>query len=232
MRRFRRKARLTRKVRPFKRRRYGRRVYARKHAVSKRFGFLMPDRLLVKLKWTLTFTITDGGTGLYTRVFGGNNAFDPDTGAGSSQPTGWDQYAALYRNYYVGGSKFKLEAINTGSTDITTLGVIPATTQLSTTDLGTMIPTEWPYCTERTLGPLTSSFSRTILKRYMSTKKIVAYKTSNNANFVTATSSAPTANWYWNLYATGSGSSFGNVTARLQITYYVQFFGRQEIATS
>lgn len=233
MRRYRRKTRrpvVFKKRRSLRRRFYGRRRGS--HARVRRQGYLLPDRQVVKLRYTFSTDVTTDTGGQYTRSLSGNSAFDPDPGSGSAQPTGYDQYSAFYRFCYVAGSSIKLELINTEGTDCITFGCYPATNQLSTGDLSTMEPSDWPYVTEKTLGPLTSSFSRSRFKKYMSTKKIHGYKTSNNSNFISAVTASPTNQWWWNLYALNFGGDEATMKLRVKLTYYCHFFGRQEIAVS
>lgn len=233
MRRYRRKTR-----RPFYRRRrttFKRRFYGRRrgsHARVRRQGYLLADRTVVKLSYTLTTLITTDSSGFYARSLSGNSLFDPDPGVGSVQPTGFDQYSAFYRFYYVAGSKCSMDLINTDAADVVSVGLFPSTNQISTTDLTTMYPEDWPYVTDKTLGPLSSSFSRCRFKKYMSTKKIHGYKTSNNSNFISAVTGSPTNQWWWNIYGLNTGGDAINLRAKIKITYYCHFFGRQEIAAS
>lgn len=187
---------------------------------------------MVKLQWTAESEVQIDTNGLYARTISGNSAFDPDPGVSARQPTGFDQYTALYRFYYVAGSKCLVELINTGTTEVVEFGVFPATNQISTTDLATMEPADWPYATTKTLGPLASSFSRARFRKYMSTKKIYGYKTSNNDNFVASISASPTNQWWWNFYAVNFTAAEATLRIRIRVIYYCHFFGRQEIAFS
>lgn len=187
---------------------------------------------MVKLAYSLPEDITTDAAGLYVRLLSGNSAFDPDPNIGGTQPTGFDQYSAFYRFYYVAGSKITLEVINVDDADCISFGIFPGTNQLSTGDLSSMDPDNWPYSQEKTLGPLTSSFSRARFKAYMSTKKLYGYPASTNSNFIAAVSANPTNQWYWNLYAVNIAAQAAQMRMKYKVTYYVTFFGRQEIAVS
>lgn len=249
MRRYKRKARkLYRRAKKYFKRRYGRGKHARAGRIrSKYVGFLLPDRLKVKLRYSATVSLVCDVNGRITGVLAGNSPYDPDaSGSGNIQPTGWDQYSAFYRFWYCPGSTIRLQIQNpvndtaqTNAVGSKIFGVFPATNQLSNLDLATMDPTEWPYVTEKYLNSW-PALNVTRIKKYMATKKIYGYKTADNPNFIantgnTGTGSNPTNQWWWNLYCyspygtTGDGDA---IVVRLSITYYVHFFGRQEIPIS
>lgn len=193
-------------------------------------GTLLADRTKVKLSYSAIF---DASLilNLIVNVIKGNSLFDPDSNT-TGQPTGFDQYAAFYRFYYVSGCKMLFTVINRSTTDSIQMGVVPATNQLSTGDFTTMVPDEWPYCRFKVLGPLGSSRSVGSIKHYMSTKKIYGRSTSDS-DFQAAVTSDPSFLWYFNQYLQGSsGTSTAAVTIFYKITYYAQFYGRQEIAHS
>lgn len=202
------------------------------HITTRRNGYLLPDRQMVKLAYTYMQVDSTDVAGLYARTFSGNSLFDPDPSVGGAQPTGFDQYAAFYRFYHVAGCKIRLEFINTDSSSVIQCGVVPGTNQLAAGDLTVMYPLEWPYSVERTLGPLTSSFSRCMLNRYMSTKKIYGYKTSNNGNYISAVSASPTNQWYWNIWVRNAAAAAVPFRIKIKLVYYCHFFGRQEIEVS
>lgn len=199
---------------------------------TRKGGMLVSDRFKVKLKYSLLISGNTDASGDYTYVFSGNSAYDPDVSGVGFQPTGWDQYSALYRFYYVSGSKLRFQVINQSTTDVIKVGCFPATQQLSSGDLATMDPAEWPYSRWALLGPTSSSRSVKDIKSYMSTKKVYGYRTSTNPNFISAISANPTNQWYWNIWVTTLVGTSPGFTLSCTMTYYVNFFGRQEIAWS
>ena len=210
----------------FRRKLRGGRIKARSQ------GRLLADRTKVKLTYTLLFNAATDANGLYTYLFSGNSPYDPDVTGVGFQPTGYDQWSAFYRFYYCSGSSIRIALMNLDSTKLLRWGVVPGTNQLSTGDLATMDPIEWPYCKYRDAGPLSSSKSYTRLKSYMSTKKIYGYRTATNNNFIASVTGNPTNIWYWNLFVNTPSLASSNITLSLTITYYVTFFGRQEISIS
>lgn len=213
---------------------------------TRNMGFLLSDRLKVKLRFTSNVAVVLDNNGNQATAFSGNNAFDPDdSGTANGQPTGWDIYTQLYRFWYCSGSKITVRFINPNN-DLSvssdpvigpmTVGIVPGTNILSNTDMVTMQPRDWPYSKEVYINSFPALNSKTI-KTYIATKKIYGYSTANNSNFVAAVTSAPTNKWYWNVYAqsaaipatSGVGKEY---YARIQIVYYVNFFSRVEIPTS
>ena len=208
-------------------------------------GFLLPDRLKVKLRIEMNFTMTLDSNGNQATQFLGNSPFDPDgSGTSNGQPTGWDIYTQFYRFYYCPGSKIKCRVINTNNdlqtaadpiTSQQNIGIVPGTNQLSNTDLVTMHPKEWPYSKEFFLPPYPASPTMKTFTSYMATKKIYGYKTADHPNFISAVTASPSNLWYWNIYSTSPNgiSAVGKQTQwRVEITYYCHFFGRVEIPVS
>lgn len=244
MRRYRRK--FKKAVKKYYKRKYGRgRKYSKHGRIRSRYqGLLLPDRLKVKLRYTIDFTLTLDGNGLVAEDLAGNDPFDPDnSGTPNGQPTGWDQYTAYYRFWYCPGSKIKCRMINVNN-DIAaannpilgnaTFGIVPGTNILSTADLVTMQPRGWPYSKEAYVSSFPASNVKT-LTNYMATKKMYGYKTSTNSNFIAQVTTSPTNKWYWNFYVKNQSAlaaSGQKYDFHVELTYYVHFFGRQEIALS
>lgn len=229
----------------FRRRRYGRRRNTRASRIRTRsVGFLLPDRLKVKLRWQATETLTFDDQGLVVTNYLGNGPYDPDgDGSFTHQPTGWDQYCALYKEYYCSGSSMKVTAINNSGDAVdggNIFGVYPAIDPINTTDMLTIAPVGYPYCTEKFLNILNGPGGLVTIKKYMPCKKIYGKRTSTDPTFFgTAGSQAlgtnPTALWWWNFYASarqGSEAEGKSITLRITITYYIQFCIRREIPRS
>lgn len=70
------------------------------------FGF--PRSIITKLRYIATNVATASAGTLYQYTFGANSIFDPDVTGVGHQPLYRDQYAALYENYVVLGSKITI----------------------------------------------------------------------------------------------------------------------------
>jgi hypothetical protein len=196
-------------------------------------GFLLGDRLKVKLAYTDFYDSTTDANGVYTYTYTGNSPYDPDVTGLGIQPTGWDQYSNLYRFYYCSGSKITATVVNKNSSNSIRWGVSTGTNVLSAADLAVMDPTEWPYTKWRTLGPSTTSKSVGTVKNYLSTKKVYGYKAATNTNFIASVAGPnPTNLWYWNVFIANPALTATTFTISLKIVYYVIFFQRPEIGIS
>lgn len=66
--------------------------------------------LQVRLPYAFSTTLTEAAAGLGVAYsFRINDVFDPDFSGGGLQPTGFDQYAALYGRYHVLGFRYEVE---------------------------------------------------------------------------------------------------------------------------
>lgn len=247
MRRYRRKTRrpFYRRRRTLFKRRYGRRRYSRMGRIRTRSaGFLTPDRLKVKLRVQGTMAIELNNDGIGSAVFIGNGPYDWD-GAGTfnQQATGWDQWCAFYEFYYCSGSKIKLEAIvqsGTATQAGQVFGVYPHTLPISDTDLLTKSPLGYPYCSEKFMSLVNGPGGKATFSKYCSNKKIFGRRTAQDPNFqgtagTQGSGTNPAETWHWNIYArspNGAADSGLVIMCRVSITYYVQFYGRTELAIS
>lgn len=214
------------------RRSYGKRRRSNRgsHIKTRKLGgLLVSDRSTIKLKWRTFYTTALVG-GAYTYFFNANSVYDPDpTGGSPVPPTGFITYMTLYRHFYVAGCKIMAKIANTSTTDSLMFGIYPATNPLSTADLATKVPSEYPYCTTKLMGPLASSRSNAVVKKYMSTKKIYGLKTSSESDFQGTTSTSPDHLWYWNLFCQSPTTSTAPFTVYLELTFYCNFFMREEM---
>lgn len=212
---------------------------------------LAPDRLKVKLRWTVNTLYTLNAGGYAIANITANSPYDPDgSGSANIQLTGWDQYSALYNEFLCSGAAIKAEFTNcnndlAGAADPTIsdvyFGVIPSyRNPLTTSDLSAGSPGEQPYCKEVVVPPYPGP-NRKRIKHYMSTKKIYGragtkydegyYGLTGNIG----TGSNPTHLWYWNIYAiapAGAAAASKKYRVRFTVTYYVIFSGRKFINIS
>lgn len=77
----------------------------------------VPQKHTVKLRWSARKIIDTGATTVATAVFRANSLFDPDYDAlASNQPRYFDQWAAMYGNYTVIGSRMKIDCYYNSTT--------------------------------------------------------------------------------------------------------------------
>ncbi len=179
-----------------------------------------PDSMYVRLRYNTQIRFNPAATSA-TRVFIGNGCFDPDTGGGSGQPTGFDQYSAIYSEYQVTGSGFKIKFANI----IQTPAIACLAAQLSTSVpvLEDMIGN--PYASTRMIPGHGGTPGQTISK-FMRTKKVIG-RSTDSVNYAAATSSNPANQWYWALRMANCDQVTNvELYTTISITYYLKFWHR------
>lgn len=196
-----------------------------------------PDRIKVKLNYFAEIDTTNTFGAASVQQFRGNSVFDPDLTGTGHQPMGFDQWSAFYGHYRVSGSSLRIGALVPGGTAFIntdtvgcSFGIVPATSSSlpTVTEL-----VEWPYSKWRQ-----STFYTPIkgVSAYMSTAKMLGVNKAsvkNEDNNSALISANPTNQWYWNLLvfpANGTQTTYWTYTVKL--TYYVEFFGRVNLAIS
>lgn len=179
----------------------------------------------------ITLTSTAGVPSIY--VFRGNSLFDPDYTSTGHQPYGFDQYASLYANYYVAGSKIKITPQDTvGAPTMITVLPYTAATPPTGTSSGAQWMAEVPYAKH--------CFSlynyRTSLKSYMSTGKLFGYtaqEVNDDKDFWAYSSNNPGTQFYWIIAANYVSSAANSSTVcTVEITYYAKWGQRLGWGTS
>lgn len=107
----------------FRRRRYGRRV-----------STLQPKSIVRRFKTVKYFTLNPVAGDLYSQQLKLNSPFDPNGGAGSEQPLGWDQYTALYQRSAVVSWSVNIEAVSTDNTNPIKIGFTPMVSSTGLTE--------------------------------------------------------------------------------------------------
>lgn len=190
------------------------------------------DVVRVRLVYQQQFTAALGSLGEAYQEFRGSSLFDPDfTGAGT-QPTGFDEWAAVYRRYRVLGSKIKVYPVvdvngpfrmlvHAGQTSVSALGFDAISMQPDTRMSR--------YLSHTTGTPNSISMYRSTAAVWGVPNSAIRIEQDFSANVT----SNPGYNWIWSIVAQNSNTSAnGVVTFTARITYYCEFFDRQYIATS
>lgn len=230
-----------------RRRRYGKKkVYRRKLYKRRRYNkgrskratlstmnpLIVPDRALTKLVFPDARGLTSTAGAIETYVYSGNDVFDPNyTGVGG-QPTGYDKWISFYRFYKVYASKIQLifhNVIALGTQGASFYcGVIanqdPSLAVATVPEMASL-----PYTKMRIFhvgaGACKISNYMTTEKIYGLNKKAVEVDTS----YAALVTGSPTSEWYWNIVVqTGDMATTAAVQVSVRITYYVEFYGRND----
>lgn len=86
------------------------------------FGF--PNNIITKLRYCDSFNLTCTSGARALNVFAANGIFDPDITGVGHQPMWRDNYAAIYDQYMVIGSKITVKFANTSTTVPALCGVV------------------------------------------------------------------------------------------------------------
>lgn len=189
-------------------------------------GTTVPQRMRVKL--IFPFRILWNASATNYQSFRGNSIYDPDyTGVGG-QPTGRDQWASLYQEYVVLGSKIKVIGSQMGVTggNVGMLALVPSvynsTLESNTPRVDASNPrAKFTYFTVNT------GKGQSFMRAYQSTSGIFGVPGDaivKDDGFAGAIGGNPTNEWYW----TVKGSSLDGTTAMNMyldciITYYCEF---------
>lgn len=224
------------------RRKYG---YSKRKRWNKKYGkatktvtrsvTTFPDRQFLKMKWNYMLSAVPTVAAPQSRmIIRGNSVYDPDySGVSGGQPFAYTEMSALYNQYRVYGSRYKVEImpanINTGN--YVKFSLYP---QKDLTDISTDQAGEAPYSKSAFVGG-SNATSRRFLKGFMTSKKIYGFtKISQDPNFAALVTANPFNEWYWILdYSTVDGSNLSSSTQaylNITVTYYVEFFDRKNLA--
>lgn len=227
---YRRKRRVGRRANPSRlryRRRY--RTIRRRRNVGSRLtrsrikGFIMPDRMFVKLRYFEAYTQT--AASYVTWLWRGNSLYDPNASGTGGQPTGYDEWSRFYNKVVVLGAKIEFEGVSL-ATGISEASIWALRNYEATpTTPGATFP-ELPIVTSRfVVQSGAGTTPRFRLKLWVKTSKIwgvSSQEVKDNDDFAHAASN-PINGWTFctNSWATTGGNA--SVAAQVKITYYCMF---------
>lgn len=178
------------------------------------FGF--PNAIITTLRYctSISLVASAGASAIY--VFSANSLFDPDVTGVGHQPMYRDQYAALYENYVVLGSKITVEFVNhnTGSGSVVSLCGDNDTTIVSALDTRS----EQSNCITSAMAPASK---HTLFMTFSPEKHL---GTTDTDAGITAVGSSPSNQWFYGVAACHIDSTSSLTTyARVEIEYTVKF---------
>lgn len=206
----------------------------------KRLPNLMPDKMLVKMKYSDTFQFTQTWPNQpQNYVYSGNDAYDPNvTGTGNwangfrnwIQPTVTTTGAVqgFYQKWRVRASAIDvmLLPINAGTTGIAHFSLIPdQLAYVSPTGINVANMSERRYAKYR---PIMGNYAGAVYcKHYMTTSKILGVERGVEDQDIFAASGAnsPSTRWFWNLscQAVDEASTL-SIWVRVRVKYYVECY--------
>jgi len=186
-------------------------------------GVLQSDALMVKLRF---FNVNNPPSTSPTTsaAFRMNSAQAPNP-LGPAQPGGWDQYALLYGQYQVLGSKINIKVSNQSSTTSVYWALYP--TDLQSPAQSPTQATSQAYAKTRISGVHQSGNSISSATSYMTVKKFIGRTTSSDI-YGSPTDSNPTEEYFWLFTAASEDGTNQNIAVYTTITYYVKFWDRKQ----
>lgn len=184
----------------------------------RRFGF--PNTILTKLRYWHYVTISGAAGARALNVFAANGIFDPDISGVGHQPLYRDQYAAIYDQYVVIGSKITAHFLNSTAVNYV-CGIVgdddsSVTTVVET--LGEQNNSVWGSG-----GPLTG-MPKTVLTMDFEPLRDFGVAAEDDGSSQTATGTNPTELWVYGVWAAAADASSGiTINLAVEIEYTVKF---------
>jgi len=192
-------------------------------SVSRTIGF--PDRMVTKLRFGASTASSSIGDNF---VFSGNNARNVPLTFSPVSAINFSQWSLMYSRFMVKSSSIRVRVVNAGNNAVTS----PFSFILypSSESGGSGIPIDQavsqPYAKQRLVGTSNGN-GVTVLKHYMSTKKITGYKYLDVSDLAGAYNQSPSQQWYWNVQLNPLDAiSNLAVYVFVDIVFYVEFFDR------
>lgn len=185
---------------------------------TKRFGF--PNSIITKLRYCMYtgLTCTSGARGL--NVFCANGIFDPDTTGVGHQPLYRDEYAAIYNNYVVLGSKITVTYLPRTSNECVLVGIVGDDDSTISTTIETLM--EQSNAISAGMGPPGAPVV-TLVSTFESLRD-VGIDAKDDGAVLVSVGSNPGDTWKFGVWAAAAnGTSTINVDIKVEIDYTVKF---------
>lgn len=205
-----------------------------KATVNTMHPLIAPDRARVKLKYQERISITPSTLGTSLYEFRGNGPYDPNVTGVGGQPTGWDEWTALYKRCLVRASKIRIEVMSVDGTDTDKenleFAIMPAggSSYLTsdTQEIGVL-----PYGKFRLMYfGADGNPTNNVITSYMSTAKIFgqsAASISAEKDYQSLVTTTPSLQWYWDVYyQPADEASSETYLMYVTISYYCEFWER------
>lgn len=185
--------------------------------VARRMPMLFPDKVKIRLRYSSHFPLTGS---LY--VFRGNGMYDPNLSSTGHQPMGYDQWSAIYPNWYVKSSTCSVIAFPDASSTSAGQVSLIASRMSATSSPSSQQVREWPR-SRWMVVPFGTSVKSTRIWSKAATR--VMQPGTNIASLEGYTSADPSTQWYWKIYKhnIGGGAS-ANMQILVTVTYDAVFY--------
>lgn len=183
------------------------------------------------LRYAMTFV--PGAVPVFTQVFRGNGCFDPDITGSGAQPTGFDQYMALYKNFRVIRSKIRVSVLSgstaaaAGQAIVVVRADAASGASLASDPLGALCSTN---ATHRVVQSFPAPGVRMEMNR--TTSRMLSLS-PDLPDLLGDASADPAVQWHWHVTVSSFDLSSNPVVRVLcNLEYTVEFTGRKTITLS
>lgn len=185
------------------------------------FGF--PRTIITTMRYCEYLSLNTSSAALASNTFAANGIFDPDISGVGHQPMYRDNFAAVYDNYVVLGSIFKVTFITDTSTRPTLVGVCMDDDATFSTTATTR--SEQNNSVQAWVAPTASgSQEKTFTLTYSPERDLGINAGSDGTFLATGVGSNPSNLWYFIAYAQQFASAASQaVLVKVEIDYTVKF---------
>jgi hypothetical protein len=190
----------------------------------------MPQALRTKLKFVTYAVLNPSAISSAQNGYSCNSLYDPDRTGVGHQPMGFDEWGAFYKNYRVMRSHIKVTAVNSDTTAtsdyVITLNLSDSSTTTSDTFEALMEqPMSKGKIVTSELDKVSLEMDFDIAKYYDRSADVSSFKAAITAN--------PTEEAYFIVSAASiDGTDLPAINVVVEITYYAEFYGPQELGQS
>ena len=193
---------------------------------------ILPRKVRDVITYREEFVTEEAQTfGAVQRTYRGNSVFDPRFATGGGQPKGFDNYMALYNEFYVVKSKITVYYQLHSGTSTYYIAIRPhsdAVGQLNNLDFSTVAADKWAgLVNTKVICPSARDTSTSIHKLSMTMNTAKAMGRGHDRVTLIGTSAAnPTSQWYWKVarnFTNGTPGSAPTITMTVIMSYDVIF---------
>lgn len=198
-------------------------------SISRGIPLGFPHKMLTKLRYVDTYSMTITTGSLAKQVMRWNSTFDPDATGGGHQPLYRDTFAAVYDQYCVVSAQIEVKLINPNSTTY----VCGLTNEDDTSSASSVtVLCEQVKGKHTVLPPVTGSLSSHTFRMNWDARKILNIDPFTSQSYKTAVGSNPSEESDLVIWATNFDSSSGSILAHVTLTQTVLFTELQSPSSS
>lgn len=188
---------------------------------SRVFGF--PNSIITKLKYCDVQILTSTTGAVARQDYRANSIFDPDFTNTGHQPMWRDNYAAIYDQYVVIGSKITVQFthVSAATTGVMVVGIHTDDDSSGSSNLTTMMElnnTVW-----RQIGPTGSRSDSCTLVGTFEPLEMFGVDAKDDGSSATAVGSTPSEEIYYQIFAANAPTNTSICEIAVEIEYTVKF---------